>query len=197
MSEWWRYHISDFLMYSARTFYRLVEQFNHALWPVHLLALLLGLVVVVLIVRPRAGQGRAISGILALLWAWVAVAWLWHRFAAINWAATWLAGGFVVEAALLFWVGVVRNELSFRFRRSAASWAGLLLLLIAMCAYPLIAIVAGRGIAQSELFGMMPDPTALGTIGCLLLVERRRWLVVLPVVWCLVSLSMLYALMEA
>ena len=194
MSEWWRYHISDFLMYSARTFYRLVEQFNSALWPMHLLALLLGLVVVVLIVRQRAGQRRAISGILALLWAWVAIAWLWQRFATINWAATWFAAGFGLEALLLAWFGVKRKDLTFRTRPGPAGWIGVVLLLFSVCGYPLIAVAAGRGIEQSEMFGMMPDPTALGTIGVLVMVDRRRWLLLVPVAWCLVSGAMLWAL---
>ena len=194
MSEWWRYTISDFLMYSARTFYRLVEQYNTALWPAHIAAVLLGLGVVWLIVRAPAGQGRAVAGILAVLWTWVAVAWLWQRLASINWAATWFAAGFGAEAALLVWVGVVRKDLTFKARSGFAAMAGVVLLLLAVCAYPLLAVLGGRGSGQSEVFGMMPDPTALGTIGVLLLAERRGWLLVIPVAWCVISGAMLWAL---
>jgi len=194
MSEWWRYHIADFLMYSARTFYRLVEQFNTSLWPLHLVALLLGVVVVALVLRPKPGQGRVISGILALLWAWVAVAWLWQRFATINWAATWFALGFGLEAVLLAWFGVMRKDLTFRTTPGLAGWMGIALLLFSVCGYPLIAVMSGRGIGQSEVFGMMPDPTALGTIGALLIAERRRWLMLVPVAWCLISGAILWAL---
>ncbi len=194
MSEWWRYTITDFLMYSARTFYRLVEQYNTALWPAHLIALLLGLGIVWLILRPPMARGRWIAGILAVLWAWVAIAWMRERFATINWAATWFAAAFGLEALLLAWFGVVRNELTLSTRPGARTRIGLLLVFVAVCGYPLIAIAAGRGPGQSEVFGMMPDPTALGTVGVLLLAERRRWLVVIPALWCLLSGAMLWAL---
>jgi hypothetical protein len=194
MSEWWRYTISDFLMYSARTYYRLVEQYNASLWPVQIVAILLGIGILWLIVRPPVWQGRGIAGLLALLWAWVAFAWMWQRFATINWAATWFAAAFGVQALLLVWFGVIRNELTFRLRSGAWARAGLALQVLAVCGYPLIATFTGRGPAQSEVFGMMPDPTALGTIGVLLLSDRRRGLLLIPFVWCVIGGAMLWAL---
>lgn len=196
MSEWWTYTFSDFLLYSARTWFRLIEQYNTALWPVHLVAMVLGLGIIVWVMRPPAWQGPAVAGTLALLWAWVAIAYLWRRYATINWAATWFAAAFVIEALGLAWAGPVRKYLTFRMRRGARGWVGLTLLLFAVLAYPLIVLLAGRGIAQGEAFGMMPDPTALGTIGVLLLAEGRwrRRLMAIPLLWCLLSGAMLWAL---
>ena len=48
MSEWWSYSLSDFLMFSPRTYYRLFELYNLALWPWHIAGLALGLVVLAL-----------------------------------------------------------------------------------------------------------------------------------------------------
>ena len=36
MSEWWTYGLSDFLMFSPDTYWRLVERYNRALWPLQL-----------------------------------------------------------------------------------------------------------------------------------------------------------------
>ena len=33
MPEWWTYSLSDFLMFSPRTYYRLFELHNAAIWP--------------------------------------------------------------------------------------------------------------------------------------------------------------------
>ena len=33
MSEWWTYTLSDFLLFSPRTYYRLLELYNLATWP--------------------------------------------------------------------------------------------------------------------------------------------------------------------
>lgn len=196
MSEWWTYTISDFLLFSPRTWFRLIEQYNDAFWPLHVAALLLGLLIIAIVVRPPATQGRVIAGSLALLWAWVAVAFLWRRYATINWAAIWFAAAFGTQALLLAWTGAVKGSLTFGMRRGARHWIGLALLVFAVVCYPWIAVMAERGIAQGEVFGMMPDPTALGTIGALLLAEGRwrRRLIVIPVLWCLLSGAMLWAL---
>ena len=37
MSEWWTYSLSDFLLFSPRTYYRLFELYNLAVWPWHVL----------------------------------------------------------------------------------------------------------------------------------------------------------------
>lgn len=195
MSEWWTYRAADFLMYSARTWYRLIEQYNTAFWPLQLVTMLLGLVVVALSIRPPPWQGRAIGGILTLLWLWVAVGFLWRRYATISIAGNWFAAAFGVQAILLAWTSPVRNSLSFGMR-GLAGWLGLGLLLTAVLFYPFIPVLAGRGIARAEVFGMMPDPTALATIGALILARGpwRRRLLVIPVFWCVVSGAMLWAL---
>ena len=43
MSEWWTYTLSDLQIFSARTYARLFETYNAAVWPAHVLALALGL----------------------------------------------------------------------------------------------------------------------------------------------------------
>jgi hypothetical protein len=194
MSEWWRYRLSDFLMYSSRTWYRLVEQYNHAFWPAHLLALLLGIAVIWLVLSPRPAQGRIISAILAVVWMWVAVGWHLGYFANINWAAAWFAGGFGLESILLLWFGVVRRDLTFDLGKGMGQKVGFAVLLLAVFGYPLVAIGSARGAQQSEVFGMMPDPTSLGTVGVLMLTGRRRWLMAVPLAWCVLAGGMLWAL---
>jgi hypothetical protein len=195
MSEWWTYTVADFMMFSARTYYRLIEHYNRAWWPFHLLAAGLGVLVIGLILRAPVARSRTITGVLALLWAWVAMAFLWHRFSAISTGAAWFAAAFGAEALLLVFAGVMKGWLTFE-NRGAPAWLGLALLTLAVAAYPFTAVVSGRGWAQGEVFGMMPDPTALGTIGALMM-ARGRWrrrLLVLPVLWCLLSAATLWAL---
>src|SRR6185503_512245 len=100
MSEWWTYTISDFLMYSPRTYYRMLERYNHAIWPGQILTLGLGLVMLALLRRPSPRQGRILSGLVALLWGMVGWGFLWRRYASINWAATYFAWAFALELLL-------------------------------------------------------------------------------------------------
>ena len=61
---------------------------------------------------------------------------------------------------------------------------------------PFAAVLFGRSLRAAEIFGLAPDPTAIGTLGLLLLARvPRRWLLMtLPVVWCVVTGAVLYTL---
>jgi hypothetical protein len=122
--------------------------------------------------------------------AWAAVAWLflWGKYADINLAAPWFAGAFWVEATLLFAAGAT-GRLQFSWETAGSGRLGLALLLFAAVLLPLAAPLAGRGWLGAEMFALAPDPTAVGTLGLLLMCSaRRRWaLMLLPLAWCVVS----------
>jgi Family of unknown function (DUF6064) len=199
MPEWWTYTLSDFLLFSPRTYYRMIERYNAAVWPGQLVALGLGIAIAWLLYRSGRWQRRIVSAVLALLWSWIAWAFLWKRYAAINWAATWFAWAFAIEAVLLAAVGGVRGRMSFQPKRDAGSAIGLGLFVAAVAFYPLLAPFQGRGWRQAEVFGVMPDPTVLGTLGLLLLAEGApsRWALAVPVLWCIVSGATLWAIWSA
>ncbi len=206
MPEWWTYGLSDFLLFSPRTYYRLIERHNAALWPAHVVTLALGLVVGVLVRRPTPRRVRPAAALLASLWAWVGWAFVARRYATINWAATYFALLFAVETLLLGWIAVAPGRLRTGRLRDAAdppadarNVAGAALFGFALLLYPLLALLLGRGWAQAEVFGMAPDPTALGTLGVLLRAERwpRGVLLAAPVLWCLLSGATLWAMGSA
>ena len=196
MPEWWTYTLSDFLMFSPRTYYRMLERHNAAVWPGQIVALGLGLAVLALLRRPSARQGRILSGVVAVLWAWIAWAFLWKRYATINWPATYFAWGFAIEVLLVGWIGVARGRLSFRLQRDPAGVFGIALFIVAVAVYPLLAPLFGRTWQQAEIFGIAPDPTVLATLGLLLLTPGRpHWeLLAVPILWCLVSGATLLAM---
>ncbi len=112
MTEWWTYSPANFLMFSARTYYRLFERHNAALWPAHILALLAGAAVLMLLWRrPNPRTARIATGVLATGWLVVAVAYFWSRYATIHTGGRWFAVTFAVQALALLWWGVVRARL--------------------------------------------------------------------------------------
>jgi hypothetical protein len=70
------------------------------------------------------------------------------------------------------------------------------LFLFALLAFPLMGPLLGRSWTQAEVFGMAPDPTALATLGILLLAGARpAWgLFPIPVAWCVISGATLWAM---
>ena len=217
MSEWWTYTLSDFLLFSPRTYYRLFELYNTAVWPLQIVTLALGLAMLAMVVRGAAWSGRAVAAILAALWLFVAWAYLLQRYDTINWAARYFAIGFALQAALLLWTGVIRDRVRFATSNSqtplipakarnqspkrelsifknwvpafaGTSGAGMVLLLYALIIHPLLAPLTGRPWTQAEIFGLAPDPTAVATLGILLATERPRLpLFAIPLLWCVLT----------
>ena len=189
MSEWWTYTLSDLQSFSLTTYYRLFERYSVAIWPAPIVALALGIAVVLLLRRTGVRRGRLVAAILAACWLWVAIAFHATRYVTINWAAVDFAWAFGIEALLLVWSGVVRERLAFEKPRDAIGRAGLAIFLFALVVQPLIGLLLGRGWRQIEIFGVAPDPTAVATLGILLLAAGRvRWeLLLLPAIWCAIS----------
>ena len=187
MTEWWTYRPSDFLLFSARTYHRLFELYNADLWPAQLLTLGLGLVAWITLWSGRAGARQVACALLAVAWLWVAWAFHWQRYAGINWAATWFAAAFAVQALLLGWAAFGAGDGAAPGRRHT----GLALLLFALVVHPLLGILHGRPWTQAEVFALAPDPTVLGTLGVLLVLPPRQlpaWLLwPIPLSWCVVS----------
>jgi len=194
MSEWWTYRPSDFLLFSPRTYRRLFELYNAELWPAQGLTIGLGLVLWLALWHGRAWAPRAACGLLGAAWLWVAWAFHWQRFASINWAATWYAAAFALQGALLWAVAAAGTGDRKVAARGCTRAVGLALLLLALILAPALGALLGRPWPQTEVFGLAPDPTALGTLGLLLLLPARRppglprWLLwPIPLLWCLVT----------
>lgn len=193
MSEWWTYTLSDLQSFSLPTYYRLFERYNAACWPAPIVAAALGLAITFLLCRPAPRRGRIVAAILAACWLWVAIAFHATRYSAINWAAVYFAWGFGLEALSLVWSGVIRGRLVFERCRDAIGRAGFGIFLFALLVQPLIGLLLGRGWRQIEIFGMAPDPTAVATLGILLVAAGRvRWeLLAIPAIWCVISAATL------
>ncbi|RLM48456.1 hypothetical protein DVK02_19420, partial [Halobellus sp. Atlit-31R] len=140
-SEWWSYSLSDFLMFSARSYYRQFELMNRDWWPLHLLALGAGAAILACMLRPRGAGARVALTLLAV--AWLSTGWAYHlqRYADINTGAPYFAAVFLVQALLLAWAALKHAS-----RAPAAGLAarlGSLLMALAL-AYPVLAPLAGR-----------------------------------------------------
>ena len=198
MKDWLSYRLSDLLLFSPRTYYRMFELYHQEIWPAQLVAVALVLAIVVLMRRDDEWRGPAIAGLLAACWLWVAVMFHVRRYATINWAARYFAVLFVAQAAPLVWNGVVRRRLTFR-RSAGFAWWVPGLLIIATVIPPLAGRVTGRTWSQVELVGLTPDATAVATLAILLVSSPRapRTLMIAPLCWCVIGGATSWALGSA
>jgi hypothetical protein len=171
------------LPFTKDQFLNTFAAYNSALWP-FVIALWGAAAIAVGIRRTSPQSGRIISAMLAMQWAWSAY---YHGafFASINPAARLFEALFVVQAALLAWVGIIANQLHFSTRRSARFVIGWMLIAYAL-AYPFITHFSAHRFPWNPTFGV-PCPTAILTIGLLLQAEEPwpRLVAVIPILWAL------------
>lgn len=197
METWLSYRPADLLMFSAETYLRLFERLNRAAWPAQWLLPLVAVMIVALALGRHRWQHRLAAGGLSL--ALALVAWqFFGLYAEINLAAPWLAVLFVIPSLALAAVAIIGPGLA--LDRQVRGWgAGLVLLAWGLVLQPLALLAGGRATAGVELFGLAPDPTAIATLGLLLMsrVPGRGWLVILPLTWCAVSALTWWLLLAA
>ena len=196
MTEWWTYRLDSFMLFSARTYQRLIETYNSEVWPLQMVTLLVGAGLLVWLGRSHSPRrDRVVFVGLALAWWWVAWGFLHRRFAPINWAAEYAAWLFALQGAALLWVALARRGKLQRRQLSPTDPVAITLIVLGIIVYPFIGPMLGRPWPQAEAFAVMPDPTVITTLGFLLLAEPpRRLLLVVPVLWCVFSGTMLWGL---
>lgn len=189
MVEWWTYAAEDFVPYSARSYWRLIERHNGAIWPTQVVAIAGGLACLWQVMWPRPIVIRALMVGFAIAWAWIAWAFLLSTYQDLNWAAPYLAAGYFVQAGMLAVVALlaptpIRSPIG--LQRSA----GACVLAYAVLFHPLLPLITDRALATSEVVAVVPDPTALATIGFLLSTLHTRTALVLcllPAMSCVLS----------
>jgi Family of unknown function (DUF6064) len=183
------------LPFTREQFFALFERYNAAVWPAQLVLNLIAVLVLVLIHRGRPSAGRWVSGALALLWAWMAVAYHFTHFSAINPAAWGFGAVSLLGALVLAWVGVVRGELAFARHGGLREALGGALVVFALLAYPSLGWLMGHRYPAVPTFGL-PCPTTIFTIGVLLFATGPvpRAVLVVPVLWAAVGSTAAFAL---
>jgi hypothetical protein len=174
------------LPFSRDAFFDVFGAYNDAWWPIALLFWTATLVAFVS--RLRGGRGSEWTfGLLALQWAWSAVAYHATLFSAINPVAWVFAAMFLIQAGLFIWYGVTQRRLSFSDEGPAADLVGHALVAYGLL-YPLMALAGGHSFPRVPTFGV-PCPTTIVTAGFLVLVRDRvpPLISVVPVMWAAIG----------
>ena len=161
MTEWWTYRPSDFVMVAPRTYWRLLERHQLAAWPAQPALIGLGLLLLGLAGTGGVRAQRVVHAVLAALWLAVGVWFLGQRYAEVHTAAAGFGLLFAAQAVLLALAAACAAV------PSRPARPGLALMALAVLGTPLLGLASGRPLAQAEVFGLMPDPTVLFTLGLL------------------------------
>ena len=199
MPEWWTYRLSDLLLFSPRTYYRMFELYHRQIWPIQVVAIGSVAAILALLLRDSEWARRTIAALIATWWLWVGIVFHLSRYSTINWAAKYFAALFVIQSVLIVWLGIVRDRLRLTPGRNIGGRMALGLLAVAVVLQPIAGGLTVRAWPQVELVGVTPDPTAIATLALLALVTQRppRSLLVIPVLWCAIGAATLWALGSA
>lgn len=177
------------LPFTIEQFLQIFERYNQAIWPMQIVAYILGIAVLFFAAKQTRYSAQIISAALAFLWVWMGVAYHLIYFSAINRAAIGFGVLFIVQGLLWLLFGIVRPRLAFQLDSNPYSVTGMVLIAYAMVIYPIVGTLLGHGYPQSPSFGVAPCPTTIFTFGVLLLTSARvpRSTLVIPLVWSLVG----------
>ena len=194
MNDLTSYRLSDFILFSQASYYRQFELYNQAIWPLHAVAIICILILSYMIWKRPSYAGRVVALLFVLSWVWVGYVFLYQWFYQIHVVADWYALGFVLQAGLIAWYGLIKNSFALlsesRFRMNI----GLGLLIVSVFVYPFIALISGRSWMQFEMFALAPDPTVLATFAILLISKGSTILYVIPIIWILLSAMTLFVM---
>lgn len=175
--------------FDTAAFFANLAQYNEAIWPAQVVAYALGLAAVFLVFLRSRWSSALIAAILAAAWIWTGAVYHLQHFATINFWAPVFGVAFILQGLLLLWTGVAKRHVIFGFEPGLAGWLGLAFLAFALAGCPALAWLLGHGWPQMQGFGTAPCPTAIFTLGMLLLTLGRSpvLLAIIPLLWSLVA----------
>jgi Family of unknown function (DUF6064) len=184
------------LPFTIDQFLGVFEHYNQAIWPMHIVAYILGIAVIILAAKETRYSSQMISVALACFWGWMGIVYHLMYFSTINRAALGFGILFIIQAILWLVFGVVRPKLAFRVAANPYALTGLALIAYAMLIYPLLGTLLGHGYPHSPSFGVAPCPTTIFTFGLLLCTSARvpKTVLVIPFIWSLIGFSAALAL---
>jgi hypothetical protein len=180
--------VSISLPFSPEQFFAVFTRYNETVWPMPIALNSAALLSIALLFVPGAWPSFVITLILALLWAWMAIAYHIAFFTSIN-PAAWLLGmGFLLGSLAFAWHGIARPDLSFRFVRGARGISGAALIVFALVLYPVIGYFLGHRYPAAPTFGL-PCPTTIFTLGLLLFAASPlpKAVLLVPLLWAAVG----------
>lgn len=162
------------------------ENYNLAIWPMQILAYVLGIVALFFAIKQTGYSSRVVLGILAFLWLWTAVGFFLFYFGPVYTPAYAFGVLFIIQG-IVFFANFLKPRVSFGFQVDVYSIVGILFIAYAMIGYPLFGYFLGHRYPQSPPFGLTPCPSTVFTFGLLLLTAKKvpKVLLVIPLLWAL------------
>jgi hypothetical protein len=163
--------------------------YNLAIWPMQVFAYLAGMVALYSATKQTRFSDNIASGILSFFWVWTGAVFCVF-FWAPSYPAAYAFGVLYVTQGVVFLLNAIKPALSFKSQRNAFALIGWLFIAYAMAGYPLVGYFLGHVYPRSIPFGLVPCPTAVFTLGLLMLTDKGvpRHVLVIPAIWSICAI---------
>ena len=113
------------------------EKYNVDIWPLQVLAYILGITAVFFAIKRRGYSSRIIQGILSFLWLFTGFVFFMLYFGAVYTPA-YIFGALFIIQGVMFLASLAKPRLSFNYEGNSYTVFGLLFIAYAMIGYPVV-----------------------------------------------------------
>ncbi|MCF8242790.1 MAG: DUF6064 family protein [Melioribacteraceae bacterium] len=174
--------------FTTNQFLEVLKLYNEAVFPLQIIFNLMAIAAIYLIFKRIRLSGKIISSILAFFWLWIGIAYHLVFFTEINKAAYGFGVLNIMQGGIFIYFGLLKNELTFEFKKDGFSYTGIIFFLYALIIYPVLGYLFGHEYPYSPTFGL-PCPTTIFTFGMLLFIDKKikSGVYLIPLIWSLIG----------
>ena len=178
------------LPFTTEQFMQVFGNYNLSVWPMQIILYILGVIAVILAIRPVRGSDKIITVILSFFWLWMGVVYHLIFFTEINKVAYLFGIIYIIQSFLFLLTGVYNSDLSFNLKFDSRGFTGIIFIFYALIIYPIWGALAGHHYPNIPIFGL-PCPTTIFTFGLLLWTTQRfpKYLLIIPFLWSIIGFS--------
>lgn len=155
-----------------------MASYNIKIFPMQYIAYFLGLVIVILILKPSKLSDRMITGIHAFLCLWVAFVFALPFAMQGELIGMTTAIVFGMQGLLFVWQ-VFKPRVNYGIDSTLFTTIGLIFILYAMVGYPIIGNILGHTYPASLPFGLAPCPLTVFIFGTFMLTRKKMPMIIL------------------
>jgi hypothetical protein len=174
-------------------FLKLITNYNQAVWPMQIVAYILGIAALFFAIKETKYSSKIISAILAFFWLWIGIVFS-LMFVSKIWKPNIGTGILLIIQGILFLIfGVFKANIPFRFRSDVYGVIGIIFIAYAIIGYPIIEYLMGRSYSQFLYIGVLPSATIMFTFGLLLWMAKKlpKYILIIPFI---ISLDGIFAI---
>lgn len=182
--------LRDLLIFSPESYFQIFELSNKALWPFQIALILLTAIVLFLFYKRHPFTSRLIFAWLACVWCFVAYWYFGQYYSQISTYAHNVSYFYYAQAFLLLCYAIfTRHDLGTPYKKPRWMIGGSFIF-YGLLIHPIVSsLVWSQPLTHLELFSVAPDPTAIATIGFIILLPVKGYLLLtaIPSIWLLLS----------